>query len=334
MMRGFFDRYLTPRVALALAALLLVASWAYPPWVHYGRTAHESVEVSHGWFFIFDTKQEETNNSSVVMRIDVGRLVLSDAIISVFCGGLAWACSRGGAARLAAAAILVALPVGVAGIFATKAYWTHTYYANQARLANERLTLRVVTLREALRKNVPKSPTAREILEGIRQGRQLGCSDQEIYNTLALQFTGFIANSELNGSGYLIAINDGQTLGALETALLKDAAAVKPDDLKKITLFDVATDMKAGRWAIGFHGRVRNELLRKVHNLMLKASFYNDSKELIEERTFSLHTTYFAPAPLTLSAGAAVSFKDFCEVEHLPEGWTWKLEIVAAQYVE
>jgi hypothetical protein len=185
------------------------------------------------------------------------------------------------------------------------------------------------TLRETLDKNAPESATAQEILRGIRQARQLGYSDNDIYNSLIQKFNGFIVSRELKGLGYRIAKNDGTTLAGLERALSKDAFGVQPDDLRKIILFDVAPYYAKGwgSWSCnGFHGRVRNDLSRPVRNLVLRAAFYGGQEELIEFKTFVLQNAAFEP-------GTPASFDEHFSVDHLPQDYSYILEVIEAGYV-
>ena len=186
------------------------------------------------------------------------------------------------------------------------------------------------TLRETLDKNVPESATAQEVLRGIRQARQLGYSDKNIYNSLARKFNGFIVSRELKGLGYRIAKNDGNTLAGLERALSRDAFGVQPDDLKKITLLDVGPDFGyrsyGGDTCTGFHGRVRNDLPRAVGEIGVKASFYGAGTQLIEVKKFSMNVPPVLP-------NATVSFEDNVRVEYLPDGWKYQLEVIEAHYV-
>jgi preprotein translocase subunit SecG len=72
------------RAIVAITLLLLIASWIYPPWVHYRRGAgYQKPQVANGWFYVFDSEQGEPANirSQLVMQIDLGRLVLIDLII-------------------------------------------------------------------------------------------------------------------------------------------------------------------------------------------------------------------------------------------------------------
>jgi hypothetical protein len=78
--RCFVDRHLTTRTIIAATILVLLTSWIYPPWI-----LGSYRNVSHGWFFVFDTTRE------TAMRVDFGRLLLLDAIIVTVGGILAWA---------------------------------------------------------------------------------------------------------------------------------------------------------------------------------------------------------------------------------------------------
>jgi hypothetical protein len=93
-----------------IALTLLIASWLYPPWEHYNphtrgvkadiggvfkpwapSPPHRqgvSAQHPHGWYFIFDTKQTETNTDELVMRVDFGRLMLLDGVIVAVAGGV------------------------------------------------------------------------------------------------------------------------------------------------------------------------------------------------------------------------------------------------------
>jgi hypothetical protein len=109
---------------------------------------------------------------------------------------------------------------------------------------------------------------------------------------------------------------------------LAQQGVVAPDDLKKITLFDVGVSPGGGSyWISGFHGRVRNNLPRAVEKVGLKASFYNAQGELIEVRTFWMDMPVVLP-------NTPVSFEDNVRVEHLPDGWKYLLEVIEAHYVK
>lgn len=247
---GFVSRYLTPKTVLCFTVILLLASWTYPPGVHY------SPNYLHGWFFLFDMTGK--------MRVDFGRLILLDAIIAALGGMLAWACSRDGAPRLAAAVILIVIPVGAIGVLATReiqqhrqAAWTQKYYAELNRRSAEQaaefersraaLDAAQQTARKAaevslvatLKKTMPNSASAIDILEAIKEARRLGFSDNDIYSHL-----------NKGSDAYRAAYKDGYSAREVENALAKSAqelenvlaesaSRIKPDDLKRVVLFDV-----------------------------------------------------------------------------------------------
>jgi hypothetical protein len=104
-------------------------------------------------------------------------------------------------------------------------------------------------------------------------------------------------------------------------------------DLKKITLFDIgveetphivrARDSEHGIFE--FHGRLRNELSRAVQGVVLKASVYNAAGELIEVKKFRLYERPFEP-------NAPTSFSGIVDIQHLPEGYKYRLEVIEAHY--
>jgi hypothetical protein len=112
-------------------------------------------------------------------------------------------------------------------------------------------------------------------------------------------------------------------------------SAVSADDLHKITLFDVEPGLSFGdsSHVSAFHGRVRNDLPRAIEKIGLKASFYNSAGQLIEVRTFLMldpdwqnSSTMFPNSPLT--------FHGRVDVENLPVGWRYLLEVIEAHYVQ
>jgi hypothetical protein len=111
---------------------------------------------------------------------------------------------------------------------------------------------------------------------------------------------------------------------------------VPPDDLKKISLFDVGPDIIGYNFCAGFHGRVRNDLPRAVEKIGLKASFYNAAGQLIEVRTFWLTHGQGAGQSGIVSPNSPVSFEDLrnARVDHLPQGWKYQLEVIEADYVK
>jgi hypothetical protein len=89
----------------------------------------------------------------------------------------------------------------------------------------------------------------------------------------------------------------------------------------------------------GFYGRVRNDLPRAV-KIRVKASFNNAQGELIEVRTFWLQLFSLPEESLPWNIpgvpepSATVRFKNDVEVDHLPEGWKYQLEVIEAEYVK
>lgn len=110
--------------------------------------------------------------------------------------------------------------------------------------------------------------------------------------------------------------------------------AVPPDDLKKITLFDVGPVNIGHDFCAGFHGRVRNDLSRTVEKIGIKASFYDAAGQLIEVRTFWLTHGQGAGQSGSVLPNSPVSFEDLrnARVDHLPQGWKYQLEVIGADY--
>jgi hypothetical protein len=108
---------------------------------------------------------------------------------------------------------------------------------------------------------------------------------------------------------------------------------LKPDDLKKIILFDV--DPKSypltnrdGTYSIrGFHGRLRNELSRPVERIVLRVSIYNGARELIEVKNLLLPDTTVAP-------GSPVAFDRYISFNYVPKGYSYRVEVIEAHYVK
>lgn len=108
---------------------------------------------------------------------------------------------------------------------------------------------------------------------------------------------------------------------------------LKPDDLKKIILLDVGpktypfTD-RDGTYSIrGFHGRLRNELSRSVEGIMLRISIYNGARELIEVKNLPLPDTTVAP-------DSPVAFDRYILFNYIPKGYSYRVEIIDANYVK
>jgi hypothetical protein len=368
-------------IAVFVALVLLVGSWLYPPWEHYNPHAKGyGASHPHGWYFIFDTQQGEENASGLVMRIDFGRLILLDAIIVVAVGAIAWAMSQNSpvrrilsthrrmAIRLAIYPLLAALVIGIsyeawvliqdARLEAAQKKTQQDAEAAQrnadaAQKEAERERLRLLSV--TLDNSVPDSATAQEILEGIRRTRELGYSDQEIYEALALKFKGFIMSKELGGGvGYRIAKGDGLTLRGLEQALSENASRVPPDDLKQITLFDMALSWMGEDKASydgtidHIHGRLRTSIPGGVEKILLKVSILDAGREVVDSD--NLFQNPGGPLPKRKQEGKVidvkqlllngvkvtpeepVSFDQRLELEHLPKGWECKAEIIEAHY--
>jgi len=109
--------------------------------------------------------------------------------------------------------------------------------------------------------------------------------------------------------------------------------AVAPADLKKITLFYLGVEERphfvrardSERGIFEFHGRLRNQLPRAVQDVVLKASVYNAAGELIEVKKFRLYKGPFEP-------DAPASFSGIVDIQHLPEGYKYQLEVIEARY--
>jgi hypothetical protein len=114
--------------------------------------------------------------------------------------------------------------------------------------------------------------------------------------------------------------------------------AIPPDDLKKITLFDVGPYV--GKYPGifveptnlgGFHGRIRNGLSRVIERVGIKASFFDAAGGLIEVRTFWMKD---ATGVERFFPNTPVSFDSYVLVKHLPSGWRYQLEVTEAHYVQ
>jgi hypothetical protein len=118
------------------------------------------------------------------------------------------------------------------------------------------------------------------------------------------------------------------------TAVAPPKSAVSADDLRKITLFDVAPVLSFGDSShlSAFHGRVRNDLSRAVEKIGLRASFYTTRGELIEVRTFWMLGPDWQNLASVLP-NSPVSFHGRVDVENLPVGWTYRLEVIETHYV-
>ena len=101
--------------------------------------------------------------------------------------------------------------------------------------------------------------------------------------------------------------------------------AVAPDDLKKITLFDLEDRSR------GVFGRVRNDLSRPVERIGLQASFYTPAGQLVAVRRFWMGAADDARRLPTLLSNSPVYF--YSPVEDMPRDCTYRLEVIEAHYV-
>jgi hypothetical protein len=301
------DRCCTAKTILATTILLLIATWIYPPWIHYGRYQRVTPDVPRGWFFILDTTQREYPDSQITMRIDLGRLLLIDAILGGAGGALAYAFSRRSTARgvvvQAIACTLCAVPItalfalcGIVAVRTQQAVARHNAELESAesvrQQSNELRTLLVT---------MPDVPTAQQVLAAIEEARGRGNSDVAIYNTLSERFKGFLPIKEIQGLGYKLGNGDYLALRGLTGALTKDALRVQPDDLKKIILFDVQFTS-----APPFTGRIRNDLAETVTKVVLRGSFYDSRGQLVEVRSFPVGSeSYQSGVPVSFTAWAS-----------------------------
>lgn len=290
--RDFVDRHLTARSVVLVTILLLLASSVYPPWI-----IGSSRYISHG------------------------RLFLIDGIILAAGGLLAWAAFHNSKALRKAVHItvysLLALPLlAIAGLLVAfliqKSRKPFSRY--DALLKSEPSKI----LQETLDKRFQPGSNAANALEGIRQARQEGYSDIEIYSYLMRN--GFLVASTSAAAKPISSLRD------IEELFSENASRVEPDDLRKITLFDVSPKKDYSMYSCnGFYGRVRNDLPRAVGKIGLKASFYNTQAELIGVWNFDLKNGPFEP-------GTSVSFNEYFAVEYLPNGWKYQLEVTEAHY--
>jgi hypothetical protein len=324
--RNFIERLLTPTTIVVITVLLLVASWVYPPWVSYGRYP------SHDWYFIFDT-------STGSMRIDLARLLLIDLIIAVPGGLLAWTISRSSAARRMTArivfysiAVLVLAPPTVA-IVSGGTLLIQNVQRDAANRATEtkHFDPATVTLLEK------PSSVYDKLLIYLSRKRPISV---EIPGHGIVEFPNQMTYNEIAAvikKNFVAGQSEAAWTPPPEALPVDGATAVAPDDLKKITLFDVGPDFGSRHGTcIGFYGRVRNDLSRAVERVGLKASFYNAQGKLIEIRTFWLapSTGIFPNTPISFEEVDASGGSNNLHVDDLPDGWKYHLEVTEARYVK
>jgi len=334
----FLDRWIRTKAVCAATAIVLLASWLYPPWIHYSRSQRMIVEKPHGWFFLFDPIQGEHYPAQTVMRIDIGRLVLLNAVMLLSGGLIASAASRNATRRHVVNGVIILLLVGllsiptVVAISAGQAIFRYRQKIaadarNKARQAE--VAQREARLRQTIDKMVPEVPSASDLLVVIESSRQTGFSDEMIFDCLSQKFNGYIPVRELDAGkrGYRVSSSQRWQLSSYEAAWKHDALTVQPDDLKKILLFDVKLEKlyTSARLA----GRLRNELPRTVNNVVVRARFANPGGETIEVSSFALSSegAFKTDEPQIFQSG-------YHNIGELPSGYSWSVEVVAASYVE
>jgi hypothetical protein len=341
------DRCCTAKTIFAATILLLIATWIYPPWIHYGRyqrvprgpfgglSGADSARpnVPRGWFFILDTNQREYPGSQIIMRVDVGRLLLIDSVLAAVGGVLAYSFSLHSRARVIAvqvvAGTLCAVPITVLLALGTllAVQMQQAIGRHNAELESAEAISRQSDDLRTLIAAIPDSPSAQQVLAAIENARRTANSDEAIYNRLAERFNGFVPIKEIPGRGYKMANGDGLILGGLTEALSKDALRVQAPDLKKITLFDVRFDGFPSSIA-NFEGRIRNDLSQAVINVVLRASFYDSNGQLVGVRKFRPQQERESYQP-----GVPLNFATWAEdVGHLEKNYTYTLEVAEAFY--
>jgi hypothetical protein len=332
--RGFVDRHLTTKTVIVFTILLLLASWIYPPWVTYGRYA------SHNWDFIFST-----NTGS--MRIDLPRLLLIDLIIAVTSGLLAWAISRNSVARRTAARIVFysIVVLGVAPPMVAVLWGSVVLIQNVQRDAAKREfgTWKIF------------DPTTVSLVEDYGMSRwSSGNPRYDNFLDKVLLYLGrnppirvsIPAHGEHGGK----AAFPGQMSPNDIAAIIKKkffSDDVSPSNFRQIVLFNVELTPLGfelqGFSQYAFGVKVRNDLPRAIQSLRVKASFYDAAGKLIEADSFWLHPDALLHKPTadvladdgraTVASGASAAFSGFLGVPQLPQGATYRLELVEAHYV-
>jgi hypothetical protein len=338
--RRFLNRHIRTKAVCAAIATVLLASWLYPPWIHYGRSQRMIVEKPHGWFFLFDLTQGEKYPGETVMHIDIGRLVLLSAVLLLGGGLIAFAASRNATKRHVVNGVIILLLVGlltiptVVAISAGQAIFRYRQKIaadgrNKAR--QSKIVEREAKLRQRIDKTLPPIPSASDLLVVVEGSRQLGFSDETILDSLSQKFDGYIPVRELDAGkrGYRLDSSQRSQLKNYETAWKRDALIVQPDDLKQITLFDVKLAEPPSFAAQGLAGHLRNDLPRAVKNVVIRAMFAKSDGTIIEVSTFSLGSDH------TFNPGEPQNFQsDHHNIGELPSGFAWSVKVAGATYVE
>lgn len=322
-LRAIPERLLTPRVVLVVACLLLIASWAYPPGFE-----RESRHVSRGWFFLFDTDSD--------MQVDFPRLILLDAIIAAGAGMVAWSVSgssssRGTVVRLTFY-LMVGVPVlAVAGGTALVCVWAFP----QAEAWT----------------NQPAAPAVRPQFDPTKPFEIVETPMASPYDALLEPpFDAKTAQPEPRtdhragihvGTG--VTILDAPPAPAGKYADLLEAAPPPPPGfveevsagpvsavhLKRITLSDVQAS-QTGRVVSRFRGRLRNGLSRAIDRVEIKVSILGPSGQVVEVRRYDARYWVHPEFRETYLPDEPAPFEINDTISNLPEGMTWKVEVVAA----
>ena len=289
------------------------------------------VYISHSWFFVFDTTRD------MVMRVDFGRLFLIDAIIAAVGGLLAWTCFRNSTGRRAIVRIVfytfvvasIAVAICLSMLLFQNVQEEITKRAAQSMRFDPSTGTLVERSAEAfLNKPEPGKESPYDALIAYLAKKQPVTVDIPGHGTVI--YPAGMSSAEIAAAIKKQFFSDGPWTQFNPAKYLAEKKTVlTADDLKKITLFDVAPDM----WYTGisgFHGRVRNRLSRAIEKIGIKASFYDAAGELIEVRTFWMKDTTGSER---VFPNTPVSFEGYLAVKHLPDGWKYQLEVTEARYV-
>ena len=331
-LRAVPERLLTPRRVLVAACLLLIASWAYPPGFE-----RESRHVSRGWFFLFDTDSD--------MQVDFPRLILLDAIIAAGAGMVAWSVSgssssRGTVVRLTFY-LMVGVPVlAVAGGTALVCVWAFPQaeaWTNQPAAPAVRPQFDPTKPFEIV-KTPPFDPATAQPDPPFDPDAFLAALEKKVAQPKPR--TDHRAGIHV-GTG--VTFLDAPPAPAGKYADLLEAAPQPPPGfveevsagpasavhLKRITLSDVQASQN-GHKISRFRGRLRNGLSRAIDRVEIKVSILGPSGQVVEVRRYDarywvnpvFRETYLPDEPAPFEIDDTIS--------DLPEGMTWKVEVVAA----
>ncbi len=275
------------------------------------------------------------------MRVDFGRLILLDAIIAAI--GLLFARIINRRERTRSIAVrvvfysLVAAPI-IAIVWSIVAHIGYVRYQateERARRETERVRHeRQEMLSKGVADNLSSPARASDVLATILWFRSDGYTDNEISWALAQRFNGFLEIQELGPKIGYETPKQGDTLSSLERALLADSLRVNDVDLEKLTLTEIAPSV-SGETLYGFHGRIRNDLTRAVHSIRAKASIYDSGGKLAEVLTFWLNRSLNSENDFAKAVpGEPASFETRVRVEHMPKGFTYKVQVIEGHYIQ